>query len=59
VVGRAFSMQVEAIVDLDDVVEHLQPGGGAAHEIGTDDLARIAAYRAEYGVPGRLTAGPG
>jgi len=58
-VGREFGMQVEAIVDLDDVVEHLQPGGGAAHEIGTDDLARIAAYRAEYGVPGRLTAGPG
>ena len=58
-VGREFGMRVEAIVDLDDVVEHLQPGGGAAHEIGTDDLARIAAYRAEYGVPGRLTAGPG
>ena len=58
-VGREFGMQVEAIVDLDDVVEHLQPGGGATHEIGTDDLARIGAYRAEYGVQGRLNPGPG
>ena len=58
-VGREVHMQVEAIVDLDDVVEHLQPGGGAAHEIGPEDLARIDAYRAQYGVPGRLASGPG
>jgi len=56
-VGAEFGMQVEAIVDLDDVVEHLAPGSGAPHAIGEDDLARIAAYRAEYGVPGRLAQG--
>lgn len=56
-VGAEFGMQVEAIVDLDDVVEHLAPGSGAPHAIGEDDLARIVAYRAEYGVPGRLAQG--
>ena len=54
-VGDQFSMRTEAIVTLDDIVEHLRPGGGAAHELAAGDLERIQAYRTEYGVPGRVT----
>ena len=56
-VGREFGMRTEAIVTLDDIVEHLRPDGGAAHAIGADDLARIRAYRDEYGVAGGVAGG--
>lgn len=49
-VGREFSMRTEAIVDLDDIVEHLHPDRGEAHAITPEDLERIQAYRAEFGV---------
>lgn len=50
-VGEEFGLATTAIVTIDDVVAHLRD-----HEVdgrrvlGQDDLARIAAYRATYGV---------
>jgi orotate phosphoribosyltransferase len=50
-VGEEFGLATTAIVTIDDVVAHLRD-----HEVdgrrvlGEDDLARIAAYRATYGV---------
>lgn len=52
-VGQTFSMRTEAIVDLDDIVEHLHPNRGSPHAIETSDLERIQAYRAEFGSPSR------
>ena len=41
-----FGLDAFAIATLDDIVEHLGP------RLSPDDLARIAAYRAEYGARG-------
>lgn len=49
-VGREFSMRTKAIVDLDDIIAHLHPDQGGPHAITPDDLERIRAYRAEFGV---------
>jgi orotate phosphoribosyltransferase len=49
-VGSEFAMATTAIVTIDEVVEHLRGAEvGGAPVLGEDDLARIAAYRAEYG----------
>jgi len=52
-VGAEFSMRTEAIVTLDDIVEHLAADGGSPHALKAADLDRIEAYRAEYGAPPR------
>ena len=52
-VGQTFSMRTEAIVDLDDIVEHLHPNRGSPHAIEISDLERIRGYRAEFGVASR------
>ena len=53
-VGREFSMRTESIVDLDDIVEYLNPDQGGPHAITPEDLLRIGAYRKKFGVPSRL-----
>ncbi|MEM9383356.1 MAG: orotate phosphoribosyltransferase [Planctomycetota bacterium] len=49
VLAEEFSMRTEAIVTLDDIVEHLGPGGASHRPLTEEDLERISAYRAEYG----------
>lgn len=44
-----FAMTTAAIVDLDDVVAHLRPGGPSRHALGAGDLDRIASYRERHG----------
>ena len=56
-IGEEFSMRTEAIVDLDDLIEHLAPKGGTREgsefALDSDQLERIRDYRMKYGVPGR------
>lgn len=49
-VGAEFGLRTEALVDLDAIVARLRPGGGAPAPLTEADLARIEAYRAEWGV---------
>lgn len=59
-VGKEFGMRAASIVDLDDIVEHLRPGGSAPHPLDPGDVERIEAYRAEWGVgTGSGGAAPG
>ncbi len=46
-VGEEFGFTTTAISDIDRIVTHLQEQGGVLSD---DDVARIAAYRAEWGV---------
>lgn len=52
-VGAEFGMRTEAIVTLDDIVEHLRADGGSPHALKPADLDRIEAYRTEYGAAPR------
>ncbi len=49
-VGTEFEMPTEAIVNLDDIVERLRPDGESAFLLQPSDVARIEAYRAQFGV---------
>lgn len=50
-VGAEFSMTTAAITDIDRIVAHLRDHEvGGTRVLSDDDLARIAAYRAEWGV---------
>lgn len=49
-VGEEFGMATTAIVTIDEVVTHLGGEAAGARRLGADDLARIAAYRAEFGI---------
>lgn len=48
-----FEMQTEAIVNLDDVLEHLDPAGTSPYALSSEDLGRIERYRAQYGANGQ------
>ncbi|MEM8710445.1 MAG: orotate phosphoribosyltransferase [Planctomycetota bacterium] len=54
-IGSAFAMRTEAIVTLDQIVEHLSPasssspGAPSRFRLAEADLARIEAYREQYG----------
>ncbi len=49
--GREYATRTIALATIDDVVRHLSDGSvGGASVLDADDLARIATYRASYGV---------
>ena len=48
-VADEFGMTAASIVSLDDVLDHLRPGGPAAQPLTEDQTARIQSYRAEFG----------
>lgn len=53
-IGEEFSMRTEAIVDLDDLIEHLAPDGPSEFSLDPAQLERIREYRRTYGVPRRV-----
>lgn len=49
-VGLEFDMPTRAIVNVDQIVQRLQPEGDSPFRLTEVDMTRIGTYRAEYGV---------